>query len=230
MSSPDDQDGRFGRGRRGSGPGPRRQSAAPSEAPVAMVPMVVADVVVDPLSGQPALWLCDPAGARRVEIQLGLGEVSPIATGLGGLMLERPLAHDLLKQVLDLAELDVVQVELQKDRAAFNGSAVALPDPPWDQGDTAGCTAVIVLGARPTAPTLRPSQPNRLIRLEARAADAIALALRTDGQIYMRADELEEMMPHSLPSAPRTAPAIPVRSQVGRRRLSPQPRRPRTRA
>ena len=86
--------------------------APDGKRPAGMIPMMVADVAVDPLTGLPSLWLSDERGERRVAIHIGLGEVSAIAAGLGGVELERPLPHDLLKQVLGLADIQLLHVEL----------------------------------------------------------------------------------------------------------------------
>jgi bifunctional DNase/RNase len=167
-----------------------------------LVPVTVKSVNVDPLSGMPSLVLLDEEGRRSVGIDIGVGEASAITAVLNQIQLERPVCHDLLKQVLVLSEMEFIQAEVR------------------DAPDTTQ-EAVIVLRGRDGAER----------RLSARPSDAIALALRMGGVILMSPRLLRAAPRPGAPEGSDLSdvPFVLGRSRSGRfpRFPSSPPRRPR---
>ncbi|HEX2572180.1 MAG TPA: bifunctional nuclease family protein [Polyangia bacterium] len=119
-----------------------------------MLNMNVSHLTVDPVTHMPLLILQDAAGIEAVPIWIGSAEAAAIASQLENVEMERPVAHDLMKNLIGQCGLRVERVEVR---------------------DLKGSTfyASIILER----------QPGELIELDARPSDAIALALRTGASI-----------------------------------------------
>jgi bifunctional DNase/RNase len=116
--------------------------------------MSVSHLTVDPITHMPLLILQDAAGTESVPIWIGSAEAAAIASQLEKVEMERPVAHDLMKNLIGQCGMRVERVEVR---------------------DVKGSTfyASIILER----------QPGELIELDARPSDAIALALRTGASI-----------------------------------------------
>lgn len=125
-----------------------------------MLKMTVSRLAVDPLTNLPVLVLADSDGREAMEIGIGLGEASAIATELAKVALQRPATHDLMKTVIGECGARVERVELRDVRHDTFYAAIILERPRRDDG---------------SAPVL--------IEIDARPSDAIALALRTGAAI-----------------------------------------------
>jgi bifunctional DNase/RNase len=115
--------------------------------------MTVSQLTVDPLTNMPILILKDKAG-ESLPIWIGVLEASAIATELEKVALTRPMTHDLLKNLIVETGLTLSSVEIHDVR---DNTFYAL---------------------------LRLSGPRgKVIELDARPSDAVALALRAGAPI-----------------------------------------------
>lgn len=122
-----------------------------------LVEMVIESVRVHMLSNRHVVILKDPAGDRYLPIWIGAWEASAIAMRLQGLAAERPLTHDLFAAALDRLGVRVVRVVISE-----------LADETYH--------------AR-----LHLEREGVEVEVDARPSDAIALAVRTETEIF--ADE-----------------------------------------
>lgn len=118
----------------------------------------VDQVSVDPATGLSTVLLREAEGRRCLSIGVAKGEAQAINAGLGEVEFTRPLPHDLLKQVLALSGLSFHSCEIHPGQG----------------------------GAPHRAEIVVQDRDGALHRLEARPADAVALALRTGGEIFMQ--------------------------------------------
>ncbi len=135
-----------------------------------MVEMKVSQLSVDPFSNQPLLVLADGDGRHSVPIWIAAIEASAIAAELKKIPLQRPMTHDLLHSVVGACGARVLRVEIQ------------------DMRDTT-FYAAIILG---TAAGEK--------QLDARPADAIALALRAGAPIRVARAVVEKAQNQELPA------------------------------
>jgi bifunctional DNase/RNase len=126
-----------------------------------MLEMTVSQLTVDPFTNMPILIL--KSGDQALPIWIGLLEASAIATELEKIALDRPMTHDLLKNLIAESGLRVECVEIHdvKENTFY---------------------ACIRLAGRKKA-----------ITLDARPSDAIALALRTAAPIRVARKVVERM-------------------------------------
>ena len=87
----------------------------------ASVEVHVAGLTIDPVTNMPIVVLRDFAGKRQLPIWIGLVEASSIATQLEKIELARPMTHDLMKTLMDIAgaRLERVEVNELKDDTFF---------------------------------------------------------------------------------------------------------------
>lgn len=121
-----------------------------------LVEMKVASLAVDPLTNMPILLLRDLENRMTLPIWVGFVEASAVSTQLQDVELSRPTTHDLLYNLLGQLLAEVVHVEI-----------VDLRD------DTYYAKLVVRHGSR-------------IIELDARPSDAIALALRAGCRILVQ--------------------------------------------
>ena len=120
-----------------------------------LVEMKVAGLAIDPITNMPILLLKDLEEHRSVPIWIGLIESSAIATELEHIQLTRPMTHDLVKNLLGELGAEVLHVEIA------------------DLKDNTYYAHLVV------------KQASRVIELDARPSDAIAIALRVGCPIYV---------------------------------------------
>jgi len=125
------------------------------------VEMKVAGIVLDPYTNVPIVVLRDLTEKVTVPIWIGLVEASAIAMELENIKIHRPLTHDLLKNILSELRVDVIKIEVTD-----------LKDNTY--------FALIHLNAG-----------EKMMAVDSRPSDAIALALRTKSPIYV-ADKVIE--------------------------------------
>lgn len=113
-------------------------------------------------SGAYALVLAEEEGTRRIPIIVGGFEAQAIAIELEGLNPPRPLTHDLFKKFSDSYGVRLLEVNIHKLEEGVFYANVI-----FDNGD-------------------------RVITLDARTSDAIALALRFKCSIYTSEEILEK--------------------------------------
>jgi uncharacterized protein len=132
-----------------------------SDVPPRMIDMTVSQLTVDPHTNMPLIILKDEAGAQALPIWIGLIEASAIASELEKIALERPMTHDLMRNLLGEcgATVDRVEVTDVRDNTFY---------------------ALIHL-----------SVGERQLAVDSRPSDAIALALRTGARIRVARKVLE---------------------------------------
>lgn len=117
--------------------------------------MKVTGLTIDPFTSMPIIILKDLEEKCALPIWIGLIEASAIATELESIKLNRPMTHDLLKNILESTEVVVERVAV--DNLADNTfyAKIVLT---WRNGEK-------IMDARPS--------------------DAIAIALRTKAPIFV---------------------------------------------
>lgn len=124
--------------------------------------MEVVGVRVEMPSNQPIILLKEIEGARFLPIWVGAAEATSIAFSQQGLEPPRPLTHDLMAQMLEKLSTTLVAVHITELRDGVFYSTLQLRD---EQGN--------------------------LLQLSARPSDAVALALRTHGNILASSELLD---------------------------------------
>jgi uncharacterized protein len=123
--------------------------------------MVVAGVTVDPMTKSPIVVLRDRESSCALPIWIGLLEANAIVLVLEGVEVGRPMTHDLLKSVIEMAGATLRKVEITEVR---DNTYYAL---------------------------LHMEREQRMFTVDSRPSDAIALALRCEVPILVADGVLE---------------------------------------
>jgi len=126
------------------------------------IEMKVNGIVLDPQTNVPIVILKDPSGRHTLPIWIGLLEASAIAMELEKIKIHRPLTHDLLKNILEQLKATVVKIEITDIK---NNTYYALIH--------------IEFGGK-------------IVTIDSRPSDSIALALRTNSPIFVAKSVLEK--------------------------------------
>jgi bifunctional DNase/RNase len=121
-----------------------------------MVEMHVAGIALDAASRSPIVLLRDPSGRRQVPIWIDQAQAQNILAGINRERPPRPLSHDLMAQILHLADLRLERVIVHAIEDNTFRAVLKLINASGESTD-----------------------------LDARPSDAIALALRTGSGIWM---------------------------------------------
>ena len=124
--------------------------------------MKIKGLMIDPITNMPIIILRDPNGPSVLPIWVGIFEANAIALQIEKIVTPRPMTHDLLKSALQGLEARVDKVLITD-----------LKDNTF--------YALIYL-----------SHQGRLLPIDSRPSDAIALALRTGSPIFVNTDVLEK--------------------------------------
>ena len=118
-------------------------------------PMIISGFGVDSLSKDPVVILKEIDGERILPIWIGILEAQAIASEMGGIKLNRPMTHDLLKTILESIDVKVKKVEIcdLKDDTYF---------------------ALIYI-----------THMGKEFTIDARPSDALALSLRMNAPIFV---------------------------------------------
>lgn len=128
-----------------------------------MIPVEVVGVRVEMPSNQPIVLLKEIAGSRFLPIWVGAVEATAIAFAQQGVQPPRPLTHDLMKDLLEGLHATLTAVHLTELRdGVFYANLI-----------------------------LHAVQDQALV-ITARPSDAIALALRTQSEILVSEELLDE--------------------------------------
>ncbi|HHU86604.1 MAG: bifunctional nuclease family protein [Pelotomaculaceae bacterium] len=119
-----------------------------------MIPVKVKEIAYDVMMN-PVVLLVDEAEVKALPIWVGPFEAHAIAFALQGIRLDRPLTHDLLKNICDRLEAKLSMIIINDVRDGTYFAEIHM----WHSG--------------------------RELVLDSRPSDAIALALRTETPIYM---------------------------------------------
>ncbi|MBW1778277.1 MAG: bifunctional nuclease family protein [Deltaproteobacteria bacterium] len=122
----------------------------------------IAGLTLDPASNTPIIILKTQEGDQAVPIWIGLLEATAIASVLQNIQFERPMTHDLFKNVLVSQNIEVVKVEVcdLKDNTFFA--------------------------------KIHFTTPEKTFIMDARPSDAIAVALRFKAPIYVDDQVIEK--------------------------------------
>jgi len=129
-----------------------------------LVPVEVVGVRIEMPSNQPIVLLKEIEGTRFLPIWVGAVEATAIAFAQQGLESQRPLTHDLIRDLLDRVDIILTSVHITEIKdGVFYADLL-----------------------------LRNSQ-GALEPLSVRPSDAIAVALRTKSNIFVSSDLLDEV-------------------------------------
>ena len=144
----------------------------------AAVEMFVGGLVLDPATQAPIVVLKDESGQITLPIWIGIAEATSIASAIKQVAMARPLTHDLFYDLLLELGITVQRVVITELKDSTYFSELVL-----GQGDK-----VLILDARPS--------------------DAIAIALRATAPIYVSQAVLDQA--RIAFSSPSAAPASPT--------------------
>lgn len=119
------------------------------------IKMVVATVVVDAITQTPAVILKEEKGDRFLPIWIGVNEANAIMMELESIKFERPLTHDLIKNIFNTLGIKLKKIEVSDLR---NSTYYA---------------------------TLYIDYQGKEFQIDSRPSDAIAIALRLGSDIYV---------------------------------------------
>ena len=125
------------------------------------IEMTIKGLMIDPITNMPIVILKDKEGNRILPIWVGIFEANAIALQIENISTPRPMTHDLLKNVLGDLEANVQKIVVCE-----------LKDNTF--------YAMIYL-----------DRDGKLIAVDSRPSDAIALALRTKSPIYVEESVVE---------------------------------------
>lgn len=131
-----------------------------------LVPMSIKGLMLDPVSNAPIVVLKDDEDKFFLPIWVGIFEANAIALQLENISTPRPMTHDLLRNMI--AELDA-----RVTRIVIN-----------DLRDSTFFAQIRLLINR--------GGGDKMLEIDARPSDAIALALRTEAPIYVAQSVLEQ--------------------------------------
>ncbi len=124
--------------------------------------MKIAGITLDPTTNMPIIILKDLNGNNALPIWIGIAEASAIATKLENVDLARPMTHDLMRNILLKLEVTLEKIEVTDLR-----------------DNTFYANIYLRTG-------------NRVVPIDSRPSDAIALALRTDSPIYVSEEVIKK--------------------------------------
>jgi bifunctional DNase/RNase len=124
--------------------------------------MTISSIGMDQVTNSPIVILKEIVGKQTLPIWIGLVEATAIASEIEGVRYPRPMTHDLLKDIMDKADIKVSKIEIcdLRDNTYY---------------------ALIHLTNRGEA-----------LSIDSRPSDAIALALRTRAPIFVSDEVLKK--------------------------------------
>lgn len=128
----------------------------------AAIEMFVGGLVMDPATQAPIVVLKDETGSVTLPIWIGITEATSIASAIKQISMARPLTHDLFYDLLLQLGITVQRIVITELKESTY-------------------FAELILG-----------QGDRIIVLDARPSDAIAMALRASAPIYVTQQVLEQ--------------------------------------
>ena len=124
--------------------------------------MTISSIAMDQVTNSPIVILKEIVGKQTLPIWIGLLEATAIASEIEGVKYPRPMTHDLLKDIMDKADIKVKKIEIcdLRDNTYY---------------------ALIHLTSR-----------GETLSIDSRPSDAIALALRTRAPIFVSDEVLKK--------------------------------------
>jgi len=129
-----------------------------------LVNMEVVGVRIEMPSNQPIVLLKEIDGSRFLPIWVGAVEATAIAFAQQGMAAQRPLTHDLLANILEVADLTMTAVHITELKDGIFYAEIQIRD-----------------------------SQSALLKVSARPSDAIAVALRTKSNILADSDLLDQV-------------------------------------
>lgn len=126
--------------------------------------MEVVGVRIEMPSNQPIVLLKEIDGSRFLPIWVGAVEATAIAFAQQGLAAQRPLTHDLLANILEVADLTMTAVHITELKDGIFFAEIQIRD-----------------------------SQSALLKVSARPSDAIAIALRTKSNILAASELLDQV-------------------------------------
>ncbi len=147
-------------------------SCSPGPEPDPEVAVRVEAVTLDPHSNSPVLVLGELEGSRRLPIWIGFSEARSIASVLENQSQPRPNTHDLAKRLIDQLEGRVERVVVTRLTEEIY-------------------YALIVVNAQ-----------GRIVEVDARPSDAIAIGLRYEAPLFVREAVFESTVEGHMEAGP----------------------------
>jgi len=136
-------------------------------------PMSISGLTVDPVTNSPIVILKEIDGDQTLPIWIGLLEATAIASEMEGVKFSRPMTHDLLKNMMDIVEVEVLRVEV------------------CDLKDN---TYYALIHFR---------HGGNELSIDARPSDALALSLRTKAPIFVAEEVIQNSSQIDLKAEPQ---------------------------
>ena len=131
-----------------------------------LVPMSIKGLMLDPVSNSPIVVLKDEEEKFFLPIWVGIFEANAIALQLENVATPRPMTHDLLRNMISELDARVTRIVINDLRDSTFFAQIRL---------------LVTKGGG-----------DRMLEIDARPSDAIALALRTEAPIYVAQSVLEQ--------------------------------------
>jgi bifunctional DNase/RNase len=125
-------------------------------------PMTISKLTMDPITNSPIVILKEVDGEKTLPIWIGLMEATAIASKMEKIDFDRPMTHDLLKNLLDMLDAKVERIEVCDLK---NNVYYAL---------------------------IHISHNGENIKIDARPSDALALSLRVNAPIFVSEDVIDK--------------------------------------
>jgi bifunctional DNase/RNase len=131
-----------------------------------LVPMSIKGLMLDPMSNSPIVVLKDDDEKLFLPIWVGIFEANAIALQLENITTPRPMTHDLLRDMITKLDARVTRIVINdlKDATFFAQIRLLIHSVAGD----------------------------KMLEIDARPSDAIALALRTEAPIYVAQSVLDQ--------------------------------------
>ena len=126
------------------------------------IEMYVGGLVLDPNTQAPVVILKDEHGKYALPIWIGIAEATSIASAIKQVNMARPLTHDLMHDIFEQIDLKVQRVVITELKEQTYYAELAI------------------------------SRGDRVMIIDARPSDAIAIALRESAPIYVAKSVIEQ--------------------------------------
>lgn len=126
-----------------------------------MIEMKVMGIALDTRTGSPIVVLHDTENRRALPIWIGSAEASSIIRKIENLSVARPMTHDLIISIIEKTGYKITKVEINDVEKETYFAVIFLED-----------------------------ENEKVIEIDSRPSDAIAVAIRIDAPIYVTANVL----------------------------------------
>jgi hypothetical protein len=124
--------------------------------------MKIKGLMIDPITNMPIIILRDPASSAVLPIWVGIFEANAIALQIEKIVTPRPMTHDLLKSMITNMRASVEKILIT------------------DLKDNTFYALIFL------------SHEGKVVPIDSRPSDAIALALRTGSPIFVNSEVIEK--------------------------------------